>query len=296
MIEKIPDIYICIYEDNSNDQTPLLLEQLKAKYPFNINVLCEKIDWFSKSTARTWDGRSSRIECIAHARNNVMQLLEEKGMGKNEDDVCIMIDTDFKNTDKMPNIERIVYWAKNFPKDVDALFANGKDVHGLYYDIFAYRDQNFPFDYDIFGQKNHTPLESMKHQVCKQYITNRQERTQVFSAFGGIGIYRASSIIGSRYCAYPTQTLDSFYRSFMEKYPDHYMVKVVKASQASFEYDYHGCTLGTRWFGPGGFFYYNCWNFNVPTICEHINFHLEMIKKGHDRLFIEPSLSYTWEG
>lgn len=291
MIEKIPEICICIYEDNSNDQTPQLIEMLKNKYMKNIHIHSEKFDWVS--FIKTWDGKPCRIECITRARNQLMELLESRGMGKNQDDVCIMIDTDFKN---VPNTERISYWATHFPQDVDALFANGKDDQEYYYDIFAYRDQNFPFDYDLYGEKNHTQLQEMKTQICKQQISSRTERTSVFSAFAGIGIYRASSIKGVRYSFLPTKSLEMFYRSFIESCPQNYFSKLVKHVQTSnmYETHYHGSLLGSKWFGENGFFYYNSWGYNVPIVCEHVTFHIEMIQKGHHRLFIEPSLTYEW--
>ena len=219
-----------------------------------------------------------------------MEFLESNGMGTNENDVVIMIDTDFK---KFPNMERIAYWATHFPEDVDALLANGKEDNiGNYYDIFAYSDLHFPFDNDLYGEQNIDYLHRMKKEGCVQNIAKSSIRIPVLSAFAGIGIYRASSIKNIRYSFLPTSTVDDFYRSFIESNPDHYFTKVVKERQPAqnTEHNY----LGSRRFGENGLFYYNCFGYEAPIVCEHVPFHFEMIKNGHGRLFIEPSLTYTW--
>ena len=288
MIQQLPLLCVCIYEDNSTDRTPELLEQLKLRYPENLYIWSESFDWDSKSIVKTCDGKPCRIECIAYARNQLMSLLESKDMGNREDDVCIMIDTDFKIS---PNTQEIAHWVTHFPNDVDALFANGKDCNKQYYDIFAYRDTRFPFDYDIYGEKNHTALLDMKTQICKQFLSNEKTRVPVISAFGGIGIYRGTAIKGNRYSFLPTKELDTFYQTIIKNSPENFYVKMIKELQLSPETHYHGSLLGRKMFN---YFYYNCYGYNVPIVCEHVNFHIKMHQNGHDRLFIEPSLSYTW--
>lgn len=289
MIEKLPQLCICIYEDNSTDRTPLLLQELQSMYKNHIHLLCERFE--SSSMVRAWNGTPCRIESIASARNQLMNMLEKKGMGTNVYDVCIIIDSDFKQNPSIESIESIVYWATHFPEDVDALFANGQDADHQYYDIFAYRDNKFPFDYDIYGEKDHTDLLSMKTESCK-HLSHRKERTPVYSAFGGVGIYRAASIRQIRYSFVPTKALDTFYRSMLESTPNYMVSKIIRKQQESPGTHYHGALLGSKWFDS--LFYYHCWGYNVPVVCEHITFHMDMIQKGYNRLFIEPTLLYHW--
>jgi hypothetical protein len=287
MIQTIPDVTICIYEDNSSDNTPSLLEGLRNTYHKNVHILCDKFIW--SSSIMTWDNKPCRIEQIERARNRLMEFLQLNGMGANENDICIIVDSDFPC---LPDIERLSYWATHFPEDVDALFANGKENNGIYYDMFAYRDLQFPFDLELFGENQMGYyVTRMKKETRSYDISYSSKRTPVLSAFSGIGIYRVSSIKNARYSFLPTKTVDDFYRSFIESYPDHDSTKRMKELQPAPHTENN--LSGSRRFGENGLFYHNCQGYSAPVICEHIPFHFEMIKNGHGRLFIEPSLRYT---
>ena len=286
---RIPDCCICIYEDNSTDSTPVLLQQIKDKY--QLHIVSEQFDWNTKATVTTWDKIPCRVECISHARNQLMTLLESHGMGEHVEDVCIIVDADFRRS---PDISSIVHWATHFPQDVDALFANGHDINNNYYDSFAYRDSTFPFDYEMYGEEGLKLIESDKYQEKHNFciyklgsiLSKSSERYPVISAFGGIGIYRGTSIRGLRYAFHPTPDVEAFYLQFMKEHPEHELVKIVKPLQ-SIE-NGHVSKL------CGDLSYHHCFGYAHPIMCEHIPLHIAMILRGNGRLFIEPSLHYYW--
>jgi hypothetical protein len=279
---EFPELITCVYEDNSTDNTKNLLKELSENNS-NTFLISEIFDWKERSTIRTWDNKPCRIECIAYARNKLMELLESKGMGE-DGDLCIMIDPDIS---KQFPVDKLIHCVKNFPADTDAIFANGVESNGNYYDRFAYRDTEFPFDFDIYGEQNMGRLDVKSKKVFRK-IT---QKTTVLSAFAGIGIYKASSIKGCRYSAFPTKDLDDFYSKFIRENPCHPEVKIANAAQKNIQTHYRGSLLGVR---LGSFFYYNCWGYNYPIVCEHVPFHISMMMKGRGNMYIEPSLTYYW--
>jgi hypothetical protein len=290
LVTEFPELTICIYEDNSTDTTPTLLADLKSTYPEKVYYICDNYDQ-KNIMVRTCENKPFRITCIAHGRNILMELLEEKGLGQNSDDICIMIDPDVPVPFFTQNIAAHV---KNFPENVDALFANGMSRHGKYYDTFAYRDSTYFFGVDVFGELN-INRQNEKHYVMNRKIKNDEPLIPVMSAFGGLAMYRGTSIRGKRYSAYPTATLNKIYRNFMSLYPEHPEVKMVKSAQKNIETHLRGALLGIYLFEKkedGGLFYYNCCGANYPIVCEHITFHAEMINDGKDKIFVCPSLIY----
>jgi hypothetical protein len=285
---RIPNCCMCIYEDSSTDATPTLLQQIKDKY--QLYILSEQFDWNRKGTVFARSNKQPcRIECISNARNQLLTLLESHGMGEHSDDICIMVDTDFRRS---PDVSMIVHWATHFPEEVDALFANGKDGNGNYYDSFAFRDSTFFFDNDMYGDIEFTLIDHdkyhAKHNFCQRTLGTilSSGRYPVISAFAGIGIYRGTSIRGLRYAHYVTPAVEQFYLQFMKEHPEHEFVKIIQSLQL-IKTDYN-LTLYSD------LSYYQSCGYAYPIVCEHVPFHIGMIQRGKGRLFIEPSLHYYW--
>ena len=290
LVAEFPNFTACIYEDNSTDNTANLLAELKSTYPENVHYMCDNYDQ-TNTMIRTWDNKPYRVACIAHARNILMKLLEDHGLGQETGDLCLMVDPDVPISFNTQNITQHI---RNFPENVDALFANGVSRRGKYYDTFAYRDAKYPYGVDIYGEIN-IQRQNEKHIIMNRSIKHDEPLIPVISAFGGLAIYRGTSIKGKRYSAYPTAALNKLYRKIYTLYPNHPEVKIVKSAQKNIETHLRGSLLGIYLFEKkedSGFFYYNCCGANYPIVCEHLTFHAEMIEDGKDKLFISPSLVY----
>jgi hypothetical protein len=289
LFQTFPGTIACVYEDNSTDATPRLLAEFQAAHPTEFFYISEAYDQ-SQIHIRTWDNKPYRVHCIALARNKLMEVLEGHGLGS-AGDLCMMVDPD------VPNgfvIETILATLQNFPAEAHAIFANGISRTGCYYDGFAYRDMNYPFGVDLYGEHNRDRYLALLKQL-RRPISFNEPLIPVMSAFGGIGIYRAEAIKGHRYSATPTAALDRLYRTIYKHFPQHAESVIVKKIQENPETHVRGCLLGIYLHQPkeeGGFFYFNCCGANYPIVCEHITFHAEMIAAGYDKLFVCPQLIY----
>jgi hypothetical protein len=289
-VRAVPSVVICVYEDNSTDGTDTLLRNLSIRYPYNVHSITEKID-NDVSFVRTWDNKSCRIERIAIARNQLMIMLEARGLGNCDDDLCVMIDPDVP---VKILTDRIVHFVRNFPNNTDAIFANGISMmrRGCYYDIFACRNDMFPFDYDILGEEK--GAERIRHKSKQVEIPVGEQRV-VWSAFGGLAIYKGKCIRGKRYSAFPTADLNYLYRNIIKSHPESDEVQLVKQIQSSVETHKNGSLLGMYLFEPKadeGLFYFNCHGYNYPIVCEHVTFHASMLRDGYSKMYIEPDLIY----
>lgn len=288
--DRIPNLKICLYEDGSTDGTKEMLQTFHRQNP-DIQVRSDTVDWLSKSRVRTWNNKPCRIECIAEARNQLMRMLEARGMGEREDDIVILMDADIPSK---PHLDQIVQVTTHFPENVDALLANGvSHWSGHYYDMFAYRDMESPFGDEVFGEREGQEESQQKNERVVRRIAEAKEPVRVVSAFGGLGIYRGKSILWKRYSSFPTKEMDDFYIQFMLRNPEHRLTEKVLRIQENVETHKDGALLGIYLHEQresGGFFYWNCSGYNWPVVCEHIPFHIAMILDGKDKLFIDPSL------
>ena len=67
------------YENNSDDGTDAELLKWAAEAPDQIKVRCDKFtkeEELSRCVARTYDNQPCRMERIAHARNQLLEMLE----------------------------------------------------------------------------------------------------------------------------------------------------------------------------------------------------------------------------
>jgi hypothetical protein len=276
LIEKIPTVRIFIYENNSTDSTKVGLEALRTKYPANLTVESEDIsreELLETSKARTWDNLPCRMECIARARNALLRLIH-RTVTVGDDDVVAFVDIDIE---KMPTMDMLIDLLQNFPKDADAILANGLNRRGNYYDMYAIRDVEQPFGPEIIG-------ETFWKQVRRARQIHR--RTLVYSGFGGIGIYRGACIKDNSYSAIPTRDLDGLIRR---------MFAAGGRTIPSPATHYEGALQGIYLFGAEkgrDIFYWNNSGYNFPVVCEHSTFHARMIMRGQGRIFVEPSLIY----
>lgn len=281
--EQFADYRVFIYENNSTDDTARKYSEWAKRNP--------RVAFFSENLAESdfyvefKGGRRKlfRTEILARARNIVLS----KAMDPEFDDYdyVMMVDLDFAQP---WDIEGIMS-SFNYRQKWDAITANGKVKHGYYYDWYAFRDWKYPFGPELYGP-NYWQKIRQWGVIEKKVVTDPFQ--QVLSAFGGLGIYKRSSIVGCFYSGLITKDMEDVMQDIFDKED--------RRSMAHIE-NYHfqrpivpGTTLpGGKifWFMDVGLGYTDC-----PTVCEHVPFHSTMIKKGHDKIFINPRMIMKyWE-
>ena len=264
-----PDADLYLYENNSTDATRAFFPLLESCSP-HVHVHSEDFtaaQQLAASRAHTWDKKPCRIEMIAVARN---KLLEMMAPDVGSADYVVLFDADMAQP---LDAAAILHTLLDFPVDADAIFANGLSANGLtYYDMYALRTHDRPCGPEILGE---TFWKTLPRQMIRA-------RTPVYSAFGGLGLYRAAAVRGARYSAFPTPELNALYHRVASPMPPH-------------DTHYNGALLGTYLFEAkedGGFFYYNNSGYAAPIVCEHSTFHADMAARGTGRFYIDPALTF----
>jgi hypothetical protein len=288
LIHAFPTITVCIYEDGSQDGTKNLLQELSIEYPYNVHVVCETVSQ-DHSRVRTWDNMPCRMECIAAARNRLMEMLEQREMGERTDDLVVMLDPDLHTALPIAGLLDVL---RHWPDNTDALFATGLGKRGNYYDIFACRTLEFCLDYDVLGEEMGERYHRKKSLTQSDALT-MQSSNSVWSAFGGLAVYRGVAIRGRRYSAFPTRDLDEIYYSVAARDDD--QGRLLREAQACAQTHRHGALQGIYLFNRkevGGIFYFNCYGYNYPVVCEHVPFHASMLCAGYDKMRVDERLVY----
>jgi len=274
--EKINQLEIFLYENNSTDSTKEFLEFLQKKYEW-IHVKCEDLPnsfFFEKGKARTWDNKPCRIEMIAHARNELLEMIKTKNLSRN--DFFIQIDLDISIP---PHIEEIEFVLKNYPNEIDVLFANGLHYSGKYYDAYELRTEEYPFGPEILGEyfwsKTHMDT------ILKR-IENTDPLIPVISAYAGLAIYRGDVFKDCKFSADVTDELHEFY-----------LTKELPQDNKNPTTHNEGVLLGC-YLKDDKIFYKNNSGYNYPVCGELVNFHLQIRKKGFKNMYICPFLHYYW--
>jgi len=274
--EKIPHLEICLYENNSTDSTKSFLEVLQESFKW-IQVKSEDLPnsfFLNRGNARTWDNKPCRIEMIAYARNQLLKMIESKNLERQ--DLFILMDLDMKMS---PDVRVIEYIIGHFPLEVDALFGNGIHHDGRYYDGYELRTKEYPFGPEILGE--HFWSKEHMDKILK-VIHPDDPFIPVISAFGGIAFYRGNIFQGCEYSADVTDELHDFYSQ-----------QALPESNEKPVTHHEGILLGC-YLRNGKIFYRNNSGYNYPVAAEHVNFHLQVRKKGFINMFICPFLYYYW--
>ena len=270
---EIPNLEVCIYENNSTDSTKIFLDNF-VKHNSYVQYLSEDLEdsYFLKiGNAFTWDKKPCRIEMIAYARNKLLQMIVDKNLSSS--DYVIIVDLDFSVA---PDVSILSKTLKYLHKDVHALFANGIQRDQRYYDAYELRTEEFPWGPEIIGDV----FWSTEHmQKLQPLLDPSGPPIPVYSAFGGLAIYRADVIKDCTYSADITDALHNFYkgRIFKEEVITHHKGALL------------GCYLK-----DSSIFYKNNSGYNYPIAAEHVNFNYEIRSKGYKNMFIAPFLYYYW--
>jgi Cryptococcal mannosyltransferase 1/Glycosyl transferase family 2 len=279
---QFQDYYAIIYENNSKDHTKALLQDW-ADQNSHVLFLSETL---SDLTSPIHKRKMRRTEAIARARNCVMDHVQSACYDDYK--YVIWADLDFL----MPwDVENIVDSILNPQQEWDAILANGM------YDLFAYRDEEFPIGAELMGEEYWNKINCIAPDL--------QGWKRVYSAFGGLGIYKRDAIKNFRYSGLVTRDVEKAIIKWLEKADDQtFLHKKYQKKMANAKcIDLCGNVLpkkplpkntGVRllppygegklvWFSPSK-------SFPLPWTCEHITLHATMALNGYDKLYVNPQL------
>ncbi len=286
--KRFADYRAIIYENNSTDDTADKL-RLYAEADPHLIFLSEQL-----STRRLSKQLSMKIphrtEKIARARNKVLDL----AMQKKFDDFKYVIWADLDFLEPW-SVDAIVETILSPEQEWDAVLANGA------YDLFALRSEEWPIGFELIGPMYWDSLDTIRAQFT---LEETDPWKRVYSAFGGLGVYKREAIRGCRYSGVVTKDL--------EKVVDQWLSKARRTNDVPFlkEYDallasadsieLSGPLVGKRKNYPdelgvrlpkGNIVWFSCTkDATLAWTCEHIPFHASMILHGHDRIFINPKI------
>ncbi len=284
------DYRIILYENNSQDTTKHLLRSWSQTDP-HVLITTESLDL--NNLIKTFEMKVyDRIEAIARARNKVLDVAMQDLYSDYK--YVIWADLDFLEPwDINHLVETILYPEQEW----DAVLANGA------YDLFAFRDEQFPIGFELLGDRYWHVIDEIRSSFS---LDPKQGWRKVYSAFGGLGIYKREAIKGCRYSAVVTKDVENAVLSWLEKpscnnqtpLMNHYLyllstAPVVKLetplfyNRSAFPYETGVQLYNTH--GDGKVTWFSCTSKNtLPLTCEHIAFHAAMAARGHDKIFINP--------
>jgi glycosyltransferase involved in cell wall biosynthesis len=295
------DYRIVVYENNSTDRTVPLLKEWQKKNP-RVRLICENIsqsELASQVVNLNGDGSFYRAEMIARARNIILdQVLTDQ---YTEFPYLIWMDMDFRVPAHLEGLVEIFQTDREW----DAVFAYGVDPYELYWDWYAFRDSVNPLGSELLGN-------AWWYAPKKWGLSASDDWYPVYSAFGGCGVYKKSSIIGCRYSAVVTKDLEEVARQCVQegiqtKHPQiHDYLRMNEKFPTVVAIDRPlpnlppivDPTVGFHCFKGADPLVWRMSSFvyQYPSVCEHVTFHASMIVQGHGKLFINPRLIFRYGG
>jgi len=284
--ERFEDYRIVIYENNSKDKTKDLLKSWSAKDP-KILIISETVS-HKKMRSMTKTHTCHRTEIIARARNIVLNEI----MKSVYDDFSyvIMADLDMDPWD----VQGIVDTINNTTYEWDAVCANGS------YDLYAFRNEEYPLGAELLGKKYWSHVSEIDLRLSKEGDWKR-----VYSAFGGLAVYKRDAMKGCRYEGVVTPELEAIMARWIEEglKKDVFLAKEYKelketlpiieikgaylkerekfSEEIGMKLQMPGCKV--IWFGSDE-------NTGLPVTCEHVYFHAMMIQNGRNKIYINPNM------
>lgn len=264
---QFKDYRVIIYENNSIDNTVQKIHSWTLANP--------KVSFYTE-TLLDAELPISRTERVARARNIVLDIAS--GHYFDDFEYLIMVDLDFKMNWPIDVIVEVV----ESPKEWDCVSANSLLPNGDYWDRYAFRDRNFPLGPENIGG---SWWEDVK---CSWFKLEGEDWKPVYSAFGGLAIYKKDVITQFRYSGTVTKDLKKFYRS---------IIREVDTSNPQMQ-------KYLKWLGKGSFRYreqipvkfQNGTPWNQPkkykkiTCCEHLPLHASMFVNGHNKFYVHPGM------
>lgn len=262
------DYAVIIYENNSSDSTAPLLTQWACSNA-RVNFVSEIIPTEQLAPARTIR--------IANARNIVLQLAQDPKYCDFK--YLIMADLDFKEAWPVDEIVKTI----ESEIDWDCVSANGIYPNGDYLDRYAFRDKQFPLGPELIQH-------GFWNDVCQKPVKiTGKDWASVYSAFGGLAIYKTASIINFSYSGIVTKGLEEFYKIIILSLPvnHHHLKLYLKQNHLNSTNDLLSIPLNFQW--------NSMWDNNPAyykdvTCCEHVTLHAAMFLHGFDKFYINPKM------
>lgn len=286
------DYKVIVYENNSTDQTKAIYGAWAKNNP--------KVIFISENLSQSQFKKNSsmkiihRIEKIAYARNKVLEKIKEPQFS--DFSYVIWADLDFLEP---WSVDEIVATINHPEKDFDAVFANGA------YDLFALRSEKFPIGFELIGTHFFQNIEKMKEQLV---IHENQPWIRVYSAFGGLGIYKRKALLNVSYSAIVTKDLEKQVKKwlleaknsqnvlFLQEYETLLSVnEVLEFTSPYITRSLHPTKTLAMKFKDGDIVWFSCTeDSTLPWTCEHVTLHAAMAEKGFNRFYINPKIKTTW--
>ncbi|BDC34788.1 hypothetical protein Noda2021_07460 [Candidatus Dependentiae bacterium Noda2021] len=265
------DYRVFIYENNSTDATADILEQWTLNNA-KVTVISEYVsgDELHKRTQghALRDQAPCRMELIAYARNQV--LMQAMDSAYDDYSLVVMTDLDFQRGWQVDDIIASL----NVTDQWDGIAANGLNGDHYHYDRYAFRDDQFPLGPELIGEE----FWRIRLEQPIYFLPGTPLR-KVYSAFGGVAIYKRESLRDCYYTGFVTQDLE-------------WLMQEIINNKMSTDHQFYQCyrnAIGNRPAPLPIIFIPNC-GYDSPVVCEHSTLHASMIKKGHDKLFVNPNL------
>ncbi len=260
---KFADYAVIIYENNSTDNTAAILSKWSKE---NSHVIC-----ISEQLPKK-DLPESRPERIAKARNIVLKRAKDpKYAGF---DYLIMADLDFKTPWPIKEIVKTV----NTEGSWDCVSSNGIKEE-RYWDRYAFRSTDFPFGPEIMGDEWWKELSETWFKIPTD------KWLQVYSAFGGLAIFKTASIINCSYSGTITNNLKKFYKKIFPTLSKQnpqlkkYLALIGSNGEKKIPIVFsHNSARESRS------------NYPFITCCEHVPLFATMFLQGFDKVYVNPQM------
>jgi len=266
---RFSEYHVIIYENNSTDGTPALFKEW-AKNNENITFLSENLPANEIPPCRT--------EKIARARNIVLTAARDKKFA----DFTYLIMADLDSACVWP-FDEVINTVRS-PKEWDCVAANDLYLaEGFYRDRYAFRGAAQPLGPEIVGDAWWGVLNTT------WFVIDQGDWLPVFSAFGGLAIYKTKSILPFNYFGTVTEDLSRYYEYILSLTDRKNPYKILYLGVLAKE------KIRTSSQKPAITFHHNTSserpaNYPYVTVCEHVTLHAAMAMHGHGKLYINPKM------
>jgi hypothetical protein len=267
-IQKVRTLFndsrVILLEYDSKDETKVFYECWKF-YDEKVTFISKSLRSYNHFLNSNYFGQT-QYELYAQARNELLKEAYKKDYF--DYDFLMMIDLKcYASIDE----KAIKNSMENPQRDWDAIFASGLE------DLSSLRSSNYPYGIESIGNNHYLRnLDYIRKKYSAELLKDRW--IQVDSGYGGIAIYKLEAIRGSFYSGFFTEELlektHDYLRSGAYKQKGNYDEMVESHQNRIFEFLY--ITRNKN---------------NNVFVSEHLNFHLDIQKKGFNRFFVDASLA-----
>ena len=271
--ENFRDYRVIIYENNSNDGTKALFNAWARR--------SSRVIFISENLSKK-DLHPNREVRIARARNITLDYARK--LGHKNYKYLIMVDLDFTHPWPIREIVKSIQhkgrWDCISANGENRVLIKGKGKKKAYWDRYAFRDTKYPLGPEILGPGWWNTLRQTWFTLKKAHWA------PVYSAYGGLAIYKTSTILKFSYSGVATKDLETYYRSIL-----HEAKKSNPQIQEYFQLQHSRSFLQG---GPFLFFAQPKEPMEQIICCEHVTLHASMALRGHYRFYVNPKMKMRY--